>query len=208
MTTVVESECMVIGLTGGIASGKSTVSGFFARCGAVVVDADAIAHRVMARGMPAWQAVVDHFGEAILDGRGGIDRERLGEVVFNDVRQKERLEVIVHPFVFEAMAREVAAAEKRQPGVLVVLDVPLLLETGMREGLDEIVVVYVPESVQIQRLTARDGLTEPQARARVAAQMPIEQKRQLADVVIDNTGSLDKTRRQVQAYYRRKTRYM
>ena len=195
---------MVIGLTGGIASGKSTVAGFFTQCGAVVVDADAIAHEVTARGMPAWQAVVDHFGESILDDSGGIDRGRLGEIVFQSARQKARLEAIVHPFVFAAMAREVAAAQKHRPDALVVLDVPLLLETGMREGLAAIVVVYVPESVQIQRLMARDGMSEAQARARVAAQMPIEQKRQLADVVIDNTGSLDDTRRQVRAFCRRK----
>jgi dephospho-CoA kinase len=192
-----------LGLTGGIASGKTTVSVFFSECGALVVDADRIAHAATANGLPAWKAVVAHFGESILGPDGEIDRRRLGEIVFRKPAERKRLEVIIHPHVFAQITADIERAAADQPNALVVLDVPLLFETGMDRDLDAVAVVYVPEIIQIERLIARDGLTPEQARARIDSQMPIEEKRRRADIVIDNTGPLETTRRQVRGICRR-----
>jgi dephospho-CoA kinase len=192
-----------LGLTGGIASGKTTVSVFFSECGALVVDADRIAHAATANGLPAWKAVVAHFGESILGPDGEIDRRRLGEIVFRKPAERKRLEAIIHPHVFAQITADIERAAADQPNALVVLDVPLLFETGMDRDLDAVAVVYVPEIIQIERLIARDGLTPEQARARIDSQMPIEEKRRRADIVIDNTGPLETTRRQVRGICRR-----
>ncbi len=190
----------VIGLTGGIGTGKSTVSRMFERLGAVVIDADAIVHELQAPGTPLLQEMVGAFGASILDAEGALDRAALAELVFRDPEARARLNALVHPRVAAEMARRLH--EARAAGApLVVLDIPLLLETG-RGGFDAVVVVYAPEEVQVRRQMERDGCSRQEAEARVRAQMSIEEKRRRADYVIDNSGTLEETERQVREVVR------
>lgn len=182
-----------VGLTGGIASGKSTVSAIFRHAGTKIIDADLIARDVVEKGLPAWQKIVAHFGPRVLMADGQLDRNSLADVVFNDPVQKRYLNAIVHPHVNRKAKELMQQLEVVQPDGVVVLDVPLLYEVGMEKDLDKIIVVYVPEAVQMERLMQRDGLSEQAARARIKAQMPIEEKRRRADIVIDNSGSLEAT---------------
>jgi len=199
----------VIALSGGIGTGKSTVSAMLAARGATVIDADAIVHELQAPGAPLLGELVEAFGPEILDAGGALDRKRLGERVFADPEARRRLEAIVHPKVGLEVARRLAAA--RSAGApLVVLDIPLLFESrakGAKSGASALpyeatVLVYAPREVQIARTMARDGCSREAAEARVAAQMPIDDKRALADHVIDNSGSLEETERQVDALWR------
>ncbi|MBI5591271.1 MAG: dephospho-CoA kinase [Deltaproteobacteria bacterium] len=185
---------VIAGLTGGIASGKSTVSAFLEDAGAVIVDADKIARNVVRKGQPAWREIVGAFGRTVLLPDGEINRILLGEIIFNDPVQKRILNRIVHPGVIAETATRLAEIEKNQPDAVVILDVPLLIESGMDSGLSDIIVVYVPEPVQIQRLMTRDTLTQAQALARIRSQMPIEEKKKRATIVIDNSGSREATR--------------
>ncbi len=200
---------LVVGLTGGIATGKSTVSKMFADLGARIVDADRIARQVVEPGLPAWQGIVDTFGKTVLLPDGTIDRVALGDKVFADPEAKKRIDAIVHPFVFEAMAEEIQRIEAADPSAVVILDVPLLIESGMHDHLPEVLLVYVPESVQMERLMRRDGFDAEQATARIRSQMPIEEKRRYATIVIDNSRSIDETSRQIEkafAYLVRKSK--
>jgi dephospho-CoA kinase len=193
----------VAGLTGGIASGKSTVADMLAESGARIVDADRIAREAVQPGREAWQAVRRRFGADILQSNGSLDREKLGTLVFHNRALKEDLERIVHPYVFRRMAavlKEMAAA---QSGAIVVLDIPLLIESGLHRILPLTVLVFVPEALQRARLIRRDGLANAEALARIRSQMPIDAKRVHADVIIDNAGSRAATRRQAEALYRR-----
>ncbi len=190
------------GLTGGIASGKSTVSGILRRAGARVIDADQIARQVVMPGLPAWQAIKAEFGDDVLLRDGAIDRGMLGEKVFNDIALRRKLEAIVHPHVREQMAAEIKRTTRTVPHAVVILDIPLLLEAHMMtQGLAEIIVVYAPEAVQLQRLMQRDGLNREAAQVRIKAQMPIEEKRRRASIVIDNSGDLAYTEKQTLAVY-------
>ena len=192
---------IMAGLTGGIASGKSTVSAMLAEAGARIIDADRIAHQVVRHGRPAWQDIVSHFGSGILRPDGEIDREALGAIVFNDTEAKQTLNTIVHPRVHAVMEQEIGRLAAECPETPVILDVPLLIESGWHEFLPLVILVYVPEIVQKVRLMKRDGLSEAEAMARIHAQMPIDAKRHHADFIIDNGGTLEATRRQVQAIY-------
>ena len=185
---------VIAGLTGGIASGKSTVSAFLEAAGAIIVDADKIAREVVQKGQPAWREIVGVFGRSILLPDGEINRILLGDIIFNDPAQKQVLNRIVHPGVIAETATRLAEIGKNRPDAVVILDVPLLIESGMDTGLSDIIVIYVPESVQIQRLMTRDALTQAQALARIRSQMPIEEKKKRASIVIDNSGSREDTR--------------
>ena len=185
----------LIGLTGGAGSGKSTVSATLRELGAAVIDADEATHAVYEPGSPGFDAVVSEFGpEYVREGR--IDRPRLGELVFHDKDARRRLNTIVHPLVREWMAARTAEAVEAGSEV-VVQDVPLLFENGLAGLYSMVVLVYVPEHLQVKRLVDGRGLTAERARAMIAAQMPIEEKRKLASHVIDNSGSREATRRQV-----------
>lgn len=185
---------LVAGLTGGIATGKSTVSGFLAEAGARIVDADQLAREAVVRGTEAWAQIVAHFGKKILQPGGQIDRKRLGDIIFNDPLQQARLNQIVHPVVRRESARIIEQIRGRWPDAVVVMDVPLLIETGLHGGLAEIIVVYVPEALQIVRLMARDRIDRAAALARIRSQMPIEEKKRYATLLIDNSGSPAATR--------------
>jgi dephospho-CoA kinase len=192
---------IIAGLTGGIASGKSTVADYLREAGAFIIDADGIAREVVAPGRPAWQEIRDEFGDRILKPDGTIDRPALGNIVFADQRLRRRLESIIHPRVGTEIEARIQNIEQVSPDAVVILDIPLLFEAGMTHGLAEIIVVDVPEGVQFERLVARDGLSPQEARARMAAQMPLIEKSQKADIVIDNSGTRANTRRQALAAY-------
>lgn len=182
-----------IGLTGGIASGKSTVAELFAGLGAGVVDTDAIARELVVPGSPALAAIVERFGSGMLTGDGRLDRRKLRETVFDDSAARRDLEAILHPRIREAALA--AADTSAAPYVLLV--VPLLFESGFDALVDATLVVDCPEAVQIARLIGRDGGSPAQARAIVAAQMPREERLAAADEVIDNGGDPGRTRARV-----------
>ncbi len=189
----------LVGLTGGVGSGKSTVADMLRELGATVVDADEATHAVYEPGGPGFEAVVREFGQGFLTG-GRIDRKRLGELVFNDADARRRLNDIVHPLVREWMAQRTAEAVEGGANV-VVQDVPLLFENGLERFFTSVVLVYVPEKVQVERLVSGRGLTPERARAIIAAQMPIEAKQGRAHHVINNSGSIDETKAQVKAVW-------
>ncbi|HAW09937.1 MAG: dephospho-CoA kinase [Candidatus Dormibacteria bacterium] len=192
----------IIALTGGIATGKSTVAGMLAGHGAAVVDADRIAREVVEPGTPGLEAVVAAFGRELLTAGGGLDRGALAEIVFADVESRRRLEAITHPLILARMAGEVAAlAGSDAP--LVVVDYPLLFEGGHQtEFPDGVLLAYADPATQIRRLRERGGLGDAAARQRLAAQLPIDGKRDLATWVIDNRGSRTDTRQAVDAWWR------
>jgi dephospho-CoA kinase len=185
----------VVGLTGGIASGKSTVSAMFRELGAEVIDADQVARDVVEPGTPGLQEVARRF-PGVVDGSGQLDRAALGRRIFADPTERRALEAILHPRIREEVARRTEALART--GVTVVLyDAALLIENGLHRGMDGVVLVSVPESVQRSRLAERDGLEEADITARLAAQLPLADKRASATWVVDNGGSLDETRAQV-----------
>ena len=191
----------VLGLTGGIGSGKSMVASMFAQLGADVIDADQLARQVVEPGQPALEEIATTFGRDILMPDGRLDRGKLARIIFADPVARGRLNAITHPRIQERMAAEMAARESRQ-GVLIV-DIPLLYENDRTGAVESVIVVWVDPKTQLRRLVERDGLTEEEARQRIAAQMPLDEKRARADVVVDNSGSRVNTRRQVEAIYRR-----
>jgi dephospho-CoA kinase len=192
------ADTVRIGLTGGVASGKSTVSAILRELGAVVIDADALARDVVEKGTPGLAAVVEEFGPALLTADGDLDRAAMGELVFNDMDARRRLEAIVHPLVFERIVALEAAAP---PGALVVHDIPLLAESGRADTFDAVIVVDAPEGVQVERMMRDRGWTEADARARIAAQASPEARRAIATHLIENTGTLAELRRQVERIY-------
>ncbi|MCL4517360.1 MAG: dephospho-CoA kinase [Firmicutes bacterium] len=191
-----------IGLTGGIATGKSTVSRMLAELGAAVIDADAIAREVVEPGRPAWREIVGRFGEAVLGPDGALDRRRLGGIVFADERAREDLNRIVHPRVAEEMRRRAEAAGRAGTRI-VVLDIPLLFEVGWRNEADKVLVVAASPEIQLKRLMARDRFNLQEARARVDAQTPLAEKIRQADFVIINDGNPAETRGQVEELWKR-----
>ncbi len=191
------------GLTGSIATGKSTVANIFAEAGAIVIDADKIARAVVRKNQPAWQDIVDHFGREILAPDGELNREALGEIIFNDSKAKQALNQIVHPHVMRTIDERLVEIARQQPASVVIVDVPLLIEIGMHKNMPEVIVVYVPEELQLERLMRRDGLSRQAAMARIESQMPIDEKKALASIVIDNSGSLTQTRRRTLQVYDR-----
>lgn len=194
---------LVAGLTGGIASGKSTVAAILAKAGAVIIDADRIARQVVAPGLPAWQEIRDLFGGTVLEPNGDINRGALGALVFNDPRLRRQLEQIIHPRVGAEIDTQMRRVAQEQPGAVVIMDIPLLFETGRTQGLSEIIVVFTPEALQRQRLMARDHLSLAAAEARIRAQMPMAEKIKRATVTIDNSGSPADTERQTLAIFQR-----
>jgi dephospho-CoA kinase len=186
----------VIGLTGGIASGKSTVGRMLREEGAPVVDADLLARQVVEPGRPAYDDVVREFGADVVAPDGTLDRKRLGEIVFADDARRRRLNQITHPRIAAASQAEIAAHGAAGAPV-VFYEAALLVENGLHRGLDGLVVVRATPEQQVERCMRRDGVTEEQARARIASQLPLTEKLAVATHVIDNTGTFEDTRAQV-----------
>jgi len=193
------SEAVRVGLTGGVASGKSTVSAILAELGAVVIDADLLAREVVAPGTEGLAAVVEEFGPDVLGPDGGLDRPRLGALVFADPERRRALESIIHPRV-RARAAEIEAAAPA--GAVVVHDIPLLAETGQAASFEAVVVVDVPVEVQVDRMVRVRGMSEADARARIAAQADRDARLAVATYVVENTGDLDELRARVEEVYR------
>ena len=185
---------MRVGLTGGVASGKSTVSAILAELGAVVVDADLLAREVVAPGTEGLAEVVATFGEGVLTADGGLDRPAMGAIVFGDEAKRRALEAIIHPRV---RARGRALEAEAPEGAVVVHDIPLLAETGQARNFDAVIVVDVPTEVQVRRMVELRGMTREEAESRVAAQASREQRLAVATHVIDNTGTLEDLRLRV-----------
>ncbi|MFV0635984.1 dephospho-CoA kinase [Mitsuokella sp. WILCCON 0060] len=185
-----------IGLTGGIASGKSTAAAILRELGARVLDADAVAHELTASGQPLYEAYVRHFGPEAVFRDGRLDRRAIGRLVFSSPAEKRWLNETSHPLIRRALQEQMAQAEAEGlPAV--VLDIPLLFESGWQNHLDEVWLVYVPENVQLTRLMARNGYGRTEAMNRIKAQLSIEEKRKRADIVIDNTGNTAELRQQL-----------
>jgi dephospho-CoA kinase len=197
-----------VGLSGGIGSGKSTVGRMFCDLGATLIDSDAIARELQAPGTPLLAEIAEAFGATILRADGSLDRDALGALVFGDSEARKRLNDLVHPCLAEEMFERTQAA-RRSEAVLVLLDIPLLFEgaragtgTAARMGFAITVLVWVPPRVQLERTVSRDGFTQDEAQRRIRAQMPIDEKRAMADHVIDNSGTLEATRKQVAELFR------
>lgn len=187
-----------VGLTGGVASGKSTVAAILAELGAVVIDADTLAREVVARGTPGLEAVVAEFGPSLLTPDGDLDRPAMGRLVFADDDARKRLEAIIHPLVIERMAELEAQAGGDD---VVVHDIPLLAEGGRAGGFDAVVVVDAPRDLQVERMLSDRGWTREDAESRIAAQATREERRAIATHVIDNNGSLEDLRARVEAVF-------
>jgi dephospho-CoA kinase len=185
---------MRVGLTGGVASGKSSVAGMLRDLGAVVIDADAIAREVVEPGTSGLDEVVAAFGREVLTAEGGLDRARMGAIVFADPDKRAQLEAIVHPRV-RARAAEIEASAPA--GALVVHDIPLLVETGQASSFDAVVVVDLPVELQVERAARDRGWSEGEARSRIAAQAGRDERRAVATYVVDNSGTLEDLRQRV-----------
>lgn len=194
---------MRIGLTGGVASGKSSVSCILRELGAVVIDADHLAREVVAKGTPGLQRVVEAFGPEVLTADGELDRPRVGAIVFADEDQRRVLEAIVHPLVFE---RIVALEEAASEADLVVHDIPLLAESGRADTFDAVIVVDAPAEVQVERMVRDRGWTREEAESRIAAQASREDRRAVATYVIDNTGTREELEDRVREVFADLTR--
>lgn len=190
-----------VGLTGGIASGKTYVLGLLRELGCEVSDADTIAHLVMEPGQPAYLGIVDHFGPEVLDEAGRIDRLRLGAIVFADAGQRAALNAIVHPRVYDAQAAWLEDVATRNPEGIAVIDAALMIETGSYRRFDRVIVVHCRPELQLQRLMDRNHLSREAAEARIAAQMPASEKLHYADFNIDTSEGFADTRRQVESLY-------
>jgi dephospho-CoA kinase len=193
---------LVVGLTGGIATGKSTVSRMLAELGAVIVDADRIAHELQRPGQAVHAAIVEAFGAGSLTATGEIDRAALGAIVFADPAARARLEALTHPAIVAESERRVAEAGRAGAAVCVV-DAALLVETGRYRRFDRLVVVVADEATQVARLMARNGCSREEALGRIRAQLPLGAKVAVADDVIDNSGNLAATGQQVRELYAR-----
>jgi len=185
-----------VGLTGGIACGKSTVAAMMRELGCRVLDADALARRLIEPGQPAYDEVLKEFGSQVRAADGRIDRAKLAAIVFANPARLERLNRIVHPRVVDALDRELAELARTEPGAVVVVEAALLIEASYHERLDRLVVAWCEPEQQVERLLAR-GMAREEALRRIGAQMQLDQKRRMADDEIDCSGSLEETRRQV-----------
>lgn len=186
----------ILGLTGGIASGKSTVSAYLAQNGALIIDADLIARQVVAKKSSGLKQIVAKFGGEILTASGELDRKKLGKLVFSNKELLKNLTDITGPLIRAEILREIEAAKKAQVK-LVVLDIPLLFETGYQTLCDKVMVVTIPSKLQLERVIKRDNLSAAEARKRIANQLPASKRNELADVLIDNSKSVAETYQQV-----------
>jgi dephospho-CoA kinase len=192
---------LCVGLTGNIASGKSTAASFFAELGAHVIDADRVVHVLLRTGTSTYNKIVEVFGRLILGEDGEIDRRKLGKIVFSDEDKRSRLNALTHPDVEAAIEKTISGLEQASSHGIVIVDAALIVETGRHEMYQRLIVVTCSPALQIARIMSRDGLTEADARARMASQMPIEEKLRLADYIIDTSGTMKQTRDQVEKIY-------
>lgn len=188
---------VIVGLTGGIGSGKSTVAGMLKDEGAYVIDFDCLARRVVEPNKPAWRHIVDYFGPEILSSDGTVNRSALAKIVFSDEKRRKVLEGFTHPRIFEEQDALIKAIKRKDPCSVVIVDIPLLFELDLGDMFDKVILAYVPRAIQIKRVLKKGALGREEVEKRLNAQIPIEEKRSLSDYVIHNEGSLKDTREQV-----------
>jgi dephospho-CoA kinase len=193
---------LVVALTGGIASGKSTVARILKELGCHVIDYDKISRSVVEPGKPAWNDIVHWFGREVLLPDETLNRPALGAIVFTDPEQRKKLESFVHPRISEEQKKMLSEIARQEPSAIVVIDVPLLYEVKLDSYFSKVILAYAPPDVQLQRLMARDGFSRKEAQSRLDAQIKIDDKVSRADFVIHNEGGLDETREQVENLYR------
>ena len=193
---------LVVALTGGIASGKSTVAGILKELGCHVIDYDKISRSVVEPGKPAWHDIVHWFGREVLLPDETLNRPALGAIVFSDLEQRKKLESFIHPRIFEEKEKIFAEIARQDPSAIIIIDVPLLYEVKLDSHFSKVILAYAPSEVQLQRLMARDGFSQEEAQSRLDAQMKIDDKVSRADFVIHNEGGLEETREQVENLYR------
>ena len=193
---------ILVGLTGGIATGKSTVADLFRRFGAAVIDADQLARDVVQPGKPAWREIVKCFGKRVLLPDRTIDRPALGSIVFRNRRKLRRLERIIHPRVAREQQRRARRIARRTPNAIIIYEVPLLFEAGVNTRVDKIIVVTADRETQVARLKQRNGLTRRQAIQRISSQMPLAKKVRRADIVLDGTKSKSLLSREIRRLVR------
>jgi dephospho-CoA kinase len=196
------SAMIVVGLTGGVATGKSTVAKIFKRCGAVVIDADELARDVVKPGKPAWRQIVRTFGRSVLTPDRTINRHALGAIVFRHPAKRRLLEQIIHPRVAREQARRTTQAARQDPHAVVIYDVPLLFEAGIDKRVNRTIVVTADRENQISRLKRRNGLTRAEAIRRIKSQMPLSMKARRADHILDGMSAPSALRTQIRHLYR------
>ena len=189
---------LLLGVTGGIASGKTEVANMLEELGAPIIDFDVIARLVVEPGKPAWQEIVDYFGKQVVQEDDSLDRKKLSNIVFRDMEKRKKLESFTHPRISEEFVRQVNEIAEKTPGAIIQVVIPLLIELNLQYKFHKLMVVYIPEELQIERLVERDGISKEEATNILKAQLPIEEKVGYADYVIHNERSLEETRRQVE----------
>jgi dephospho-CoA kinase len=199
---LVSTRGVIIGLTGGIAGGKTTVGSMLVARGACLIDFDDLAREIVRPGTPALKEIVEIFGNGILNAEGGLDRKALGRVVFPDPRKRKRLEAVTHPRIFDLYLHKVQAVLTEREDAVIIAAIPLLFELNLEALFHAVVLVYAPEPIQKQRLMERDGISARRAEQILKTQMPIDEKLPRARFVVYNDGGLDETRRQVDALWR------
>ncbi|OGP89740.1 MAG: dephospho-CoA kinase [Deltaproteobacteria bacterium RBG_16_48_10] len=192
---------LIVGLTGGIASGKSTVSNVLREEGAYLIDADQIAREIVRPHTPTWQELIKTFGEDILQKDGSIQRKKLAAIVFSNPEKRSLLNQLLHPRIREETQRRLKVIGQSDPEAIVVVDAALLVETGDYREMDRLIVVHSTEALQMERLREREGVSPEEAQRMVSAQMPLEEKLKVADFVIRNEGSLEETRRKAKEVF-------
>jgi dephospho-CoA kinase len=192
-------EHLLLGVTGGIASGKSAVSDMLSKLGSPLIDFDLLAREVVEPGTRGYTDIVDYFGKQVLQENGELDRKKLSGIVFSDIEKRKKLESFTHPYIYEAFFKEIKQITEKQPDAVIQVSVPLLIELNLQFLFDKLLVVYVTPQTQAKRLAARDGISRSEAENIMKSQLPIDEKASYADFVIDNEGSLEETRKQVQA---------
>ncbi len=192
---------LIVGVTGGVASGKTTVSRMFEEEGAYLIEADQIARELVQPHSPAWRQITRVFGKEILEKDGTIDRKRLGNQAFSDSGQRRLLNEILHPRIKKEMGKRASKIGRKDPHAIVVFDVPLLVETGFHREVDRVVVITSKETQQIERLKKRAGMSEEETRRIISSQMDLEEKVKAADFVIRNEGSIEEIRRRVREVF-------
>ena len=193
---------IIIGITGSFGTGKSTVASLFAKSGAKVLDADKLTHKIMVPGEVPYRKILRLFGEGILKKDRSIDRRLLGRIVFSDRKALNKLIKLIHPRIIKLLKEEIRRIKKENPCAIVAIDAPLLIEAGLLKEVDKLIVVKASRKEQFKRCAVRNGMTKIDIARRIASQMPLKSKVQLADYVIDNNGSLQETRKQVKRIWR------
>ncbi len=197
-----KDHCLLLGVTGGIASGKTAVAHMLKELGAPMIDFDLIARQVVEPGKPALQKIVDYFGKQILQEDGTLDRKKLSSIVYQDLEKRKRLEGFTHPPIYEAFLKQVNEITDKDPAAIIQAVVPLLIEKNLQRLFHKVLLVYVPRELQVKRLVERDGISDEAAASMLEAQLPIEKKLGYADFVVHNEDSMEETRQQVEDIWR------